>query len=162
MRMPARRRLFQVIGLALVLATPRLHAAAQTPAAACRPVSLAQGAAIEYVREGGNIRPFTVALYADGAMRIADTSATQGAIPTSGHVDSAAVAALARFARTSGFWRLPANPVHKPPRNPDAARYRISVRTTCGAHASAYPLSAAPKVFRELLARVATLSGVQP
>ncbi|MDB4874655.1 MAG: hypothetical protein JWM41_1101 [Gemmatimonadetes bacterium] len=160
--MSARRRHIEPIGVALVLAFWSHHAAAQSRAAACGPVRPADGAAIEYVREGGNIRPFTVALYADGTMRTGDTSVTQSAAAAAAHVDSTRVAALVHLARTSGFWRLPANPIHKPPRNPDAARYRISVRTTCGAHASAYPLSAAPKVFRELLARVATLSGVQP
>ena len=148
----------------LALAAAATGAAGQsgsggTTAPSCAPIPAARGATITFGHEGGSLRPRTVTIGADGRVRAGADSATDSLTT----IPPAAVAALARLARTGGFWTLHPPPVRRPPRNPDAARTFIAVRLTCGTHRAEYVMGEPmPPTFAEFDALLATVTGASP
>jgi len=132
--------------------------AAQAPAE-CAPVTAARGAAITFGHEGGSLRPRTVAIFADGAVRSGGDAATDSVASLA----PAAVSALVRFARNEGFWTVRAPAARRPPANPDAARSFIEVRATCGVRRAEFVMGEPwPRAFEEfnaLLSAVAASPG---
>ena len=126
--------------------------AAQAPA--CKPIPIDHGPAITFGREGGNIRPRSFAIWSDGRITPADSAAVRDTISA---IAPAAVAALARLARTGGFWALAPRAIRRPTRNPDAARDFIDVQLTCGRHRVEYIGGRGPPAFAELLALLGAL-----
>ena len=136
----------------LALAAPAaLSAQARS---SCAPLPAARGATISFGNSGGNLRPDSVDVRADGRVTLAGGRAG----PT---LDPAAVAGLARLARTGGFWQLTPAPITRPPRIPDAARQLIVVRLTCGTHRAVYPGTDAPPAFAELYALLVAVTGAR-
>jgi hypothetical protein len=134
-----------------------------TPATAgagrCAPIAAARGAANTFGHEGGSLRPRTIANAADGRVRAGGDSASDSLTA----IAPAAVAALARLARTGGFWTLRPPPVRRPPRNPDAARRYIAVALTCGTHRVEYVMGdPVPAAFTEFEALLGALAGATP
>ena len=125
------------------------------PPPACAPVAASRGPTITFGHRGGSLRPRTVSIGADGVVRAGADSATDSVTV----IDALGVAALARLARTGGFWSLRPAPVTRPPRNPDAARAFIAVRLTCGSHRAEYVMGErTPAAFRELDALLAQVT----
>ena len=115
----------------------------------CAPIAAEQGATIAFGREGGNLRPASFTITADGRITQSAGAGTRDSIPAA---TPAAVAALARVARTGRFWMLAPRAIRRPARNPDAAREFIEVTLACGSHRVEYVAGTAPAVFSELLA----------
>ena len=138
--------------LALALAAHTAHTAHTAPPCALLPA--ARGATISFGNTGGNLRPDSVDVRADGRVTLGGGRAG----PT---LDPAAVAGLVRLARTGGFWQLHAAPITRPPRNPDAARQLIVVRLTCGTHRAVYAATEAPAPFAELYALLSSVTGAR-
>ena len=106
-------------------------------------------------REGGNIRPATTSLYADGRVErggLTDSAAT---------VAPDAVAGLARLARVGGFWTLHVPATRRPPRNPDVARQFVEVHLTCGSH-RVETAGDVPASMRQLLALLVAVAPLRP
>ena len=121
----------------------------------CAPVPVERGAAITFGRESGNIRPRSFAIYADGRIAIASVNSTRDSVAV---ISAAAVSALARLARTGGFWELTPPIIRRPPRNPDAAREFVEVALTCGKKRAEYVAGAGPPAFSEYLALLAAVA----
>lgn len=121
----------------------------------CTPVPAERGATIAFGRVGGNIRPRSFAIYADGRITVASVDATRDSVAV---ISVAAVEALARLARSGGFWELVPPIVRRPPRNPDAAREFVEVTLTCGRKRAEYVAGAEPAAFSEYLALLAALA----
>jgi hypothetical protein len=151
------------LGIAL-LALHAVDAAAQVPAArpaaiACTPISVNRGAAITFGHEGGTLRPHVVAIGADGVIRAGSDSASDSVAT----VPAAAVAALARLARTGGFWTLRGSVIRRPTPNPDAARTFIAVALSCGSRRVEYVTGEpVPAAFTELQALLTLIAGPSP
>jgi hypothetical protein len=132
---------------------------AGAPVPACTPIPAAQGAAITFGHEGGSLRPRTVTIAADGRVRAGSDTASDSLTT----IPPAAVAALARLARSGGFWTLRPPSVRRPPRNPDAARTFIAVALTCGARRAEYVMGEPiPALFVELEALLTTVIAASP
>ncbi len=146
-------------GIALALGTTAAAGQprnASAPALPCAPIPAARGVTITFGHEGGLLRPRTVTIDADGRARAGSDTATDSLTT----IAPAAVAALARLARTGGFWALRPPPVRRPPRNPDAARTFIAVALTCGTRRAEYVMGEPmPTAFAELDALLAAVTG---
>lgn len=121
----------------------------------CAPVPVERGATITFGREGGNIRPRSFSIYADGLITAASGDASRDSIA---EISTAAVAALARLARIGGFWKLLPPVIRRPTRNPDAAREFVEVALSCGRKRAEYASGAAPAAFSEYLALLAAVA----
>lgn len=121
----------------------------------CVPVPVERGATVTFGRVGGNIRPRSFAIYADGRITVASADSTRDSIAV---ISVAAVAALARLARSGGFWELRPPTIRRPSRNPDAAREFVEVTLTCGRKRAEYVAGAEPAVFSEYLALLAAVA----
>jgi hypothetical protein len=110
----------------------------------------------EFGRTGGNIRPASIHIAADGAV----TTGTATAAPATPlrTIPQAVVTGLARLAWTGGFATLRPAPT-RPTRNPDAAREFIEARSACGAHRSEYAMGEEAPPFRELYALLEMAAG---
>ncbi|MEA3247932.1 MAG: hypothetical protein U9Q74_17425 [Gemmatimonadota bacterium] len=156
--MAARRRGVARLAVVVSLAAVTAQAGGQRPpgAQACRPIAASRDPVVRFGLEGGSLRPRMVAIYPSGLVRagIAEPSDSVGSI------DATVVAALATFARSSGFWALRPPVIRRPPANPDAARRFIAVTLTCGAHRVEYvsgtPAAAVFDEFDALLRSVTT------
>jgi len=165
-RGPALRTVVVVAGIVALLAPGALIAQADrsgstVPAAQqrprCAPIPAERGATITFGREGGNIRPRSYAIFADGRVTAGVGDAARDSVGT---IPAAAVAALARLARSGGFWELRSPAVRRPPGNPDAAREFIGVTLTCGAHRVEFVAGAEPAAFVELFALLSAVARV--
>jgi hypothetical protein len=156
--MPSVRVTSLVLCLAAAAAPGVLAAqtrAAVPNASSCAPLPAARGATISFGNAGGNLRPDSTDVRSDGRVALAGGRAGPALAP-------AAVAGLARLARTGGFWQLNPAPITRPTRNPDAARRLIVVRLTCGTHRAVYPGTEAPAAFAELYALLTAVTGTGP
>jgi hypothetical protein len=163
-RSPALYRATLIAGIGISLAAPCLAAqagergaagsTARKPAA-CAPIPAERGATITFGREGGNIRPRSWTIAADGRIGGDTLVPTRDSIAP---IPADAVAALARFARTGGFWELRSRRVRRPPANPDAAREFIAVSLTCGAHRVEFVPDDAPRTFTEFFALLSSVT----
>ena len=149
------------LSLALFLVMPcalsaQAHnGAGTTPApSVCLPVPASRGPAITFGHEGGNLRPRTFTVTADGTIRSGGATAASDSMAA---IAPAAVRALARLARGGGFWTVPSPRIVRPPANPDAAREFIEVKLTCGSHRAEYVADGAPAAFADLFALLSVL-----
>jgi hypothetical protein len=139
-----------LIAIVVTLGGPRTGAAqggrtAPRERVACDRTSAAW---FEFGTTGGNIRPDTSRIAADGTI----SRFTGGRwVVDSHHLSLDAIAGAARLAATNGFMRLPAAPT-RPTRNPDASRSFITLHSPCGSKHVEVPPGTAPPSFRELLA----------
>lgn len=121
----------------------------------CRPIPVVGGATVKFGRAGGNILPRSLEVYANGGITVAAGDSMRDSVAT---IPADAVAALARLARTGGFWALRAPAVRRPIRNPDFAREYIEVTLTCGRKRAEYVAGAEPAVFSEYRALPAAVA----
>ena len=121
----------------------------------CAPVTADRGAAFTFGRVGGNIRPRSFSVYADGRITVATGDAARDSVDT---IPAAAVAGLARLARSGGFWELRPSAVRRTPRNPDFAREFIEVTLTCGRKRAEFASDAEPVAFSELFALLSAVA----
>lgn len=105
-------------------------------------------------RTAGNLMPAITEVTAAGTIR---HRGDESAGPALGHVPRKAVLALARRAWRGGFNALPPAPT-RPTRNPDAARQFIELHSACGFHHVEYAPGEESPLFRELYARLTTLT----
>jgi hypothetical protein len=150
-----------VVPCVLALLLPTLLAAQAPAVASCAPVAATREVTFAFGHEGGNLRPRSVSISANGLVRVGTDAATDSVTL----IAPAAVAALATLARTGGFWTLRLRPVRSPPRNPDAARAYIAVTLTCGSHRAEYVAGERePAPFTQLMALLAqvTASSASP
>lgn len=147
-----------VVGAAAAVAVAATNAGAMARPASvqpCAPRAASRGPTFVFGREGGNIRPASTALYADGRVSRGDSTDSSAAVSPD------AVAGLARLARLGGFWTLRVPAVHRPPRNPDAARQYVEVHLTCGSH-RVETAGGAPPPMRQLLALLQAVAPLRP
>ena len=109
---------------------------------------------IAFGHTGGNLRPAATEIGVGGEVHHAD-DAHPGSVR--GTVPRDSVRAISRRAWRGGFAALPTAP-RRPPRNPDAARPFIELRSPCGTHHVEYAPGTESKLFRELYARLERLT----
>jgi hypothetical protein len=129
------------------------RAAGQEPP--CAPIPAERGATIVFGRAGGNIRPRWFTIDADGRVSANASDSTHYTVAT---IPAGAVAALARLARSGGFWELRSPVIRRPTANPDASREFAEVTLTCGRHRAEFVSGAEPAAFSEFLALLTALA----
>ncbi len=108
----------------ILLALPLLALPSTTWATSSHHSLKAATPVIELIRQGGNIRPFSVALAADGTVTVAGGLPSHGAIV----LQKAAVQGLLKLATAERFFALPRHITGKLV-NPDIATLSITVVT---------------------------------
>ena len=144
-----------MIVFAFLPALASAQGAGRQAAKSCAPRGTAHGPVFVFGNEGGNLKRSATKLWADGSVQVLPgrQSAPDPAIADS-------VAALARFARQSSFWRTNAPRITRPTRNPDMAREYVEAHLQCGTKRSLYPADAEPAAFHELITRLATVAAL--
>jgi hypothetical protein len=150
-------RRWSVVAAVLLLACVGQHARAQQKKAACDRIGTTT---FVLSRTGGNIKPETVELRADGRITVID----QAASPPASRVRTTSpdvMAGLARLAWDGGFVTLRSGPArHTTIR--DAAHQTIEVRSACGGYRVEWVGDGAPAQFRELWAILVLVSDAVP
>jgi hypothetical protein len=122
--MPHPNRFLTLLVIAVAsLALPLLPAGPTTEAALSHQTSRASTPIILISRQGGNIRPFSVAIDANGVVTV---TGTQQNTPVT--LQKAAVRGLLKLAQAERFFTLPLHIVGKRV-NPDVAAISMTVRT---------------------------------
>ena len=152
--MIARQWSIQAAAILLACTAQRAHAQKSAP---CYGIG---STAFTLSRTGGNIKPETVELRADGQVTIVDQAASPPA-SRQRTVSPDAMAGLARLAWSGGFAALRSGPQRAA--NKDAAHQAIEVRSAaCGRQRVEWVGDGAPPQFRELWALLVLASDAVP
>lgn len=113
---------------------------------------------IAFGHTGGTLKPSGLRIAANGMVKPIGSGA--GVPHRAGSVARNAVRRMARLGWSGPFASLPTAPT-RPTRNPDAARQFIELRSACGSKHVEYADGEGAPAFRDLYARLQTLTGVQ-